>query len=167
MELWERQKGESRKAYQAFCAYRDMGPARSLAKVSQQLRKSKVLLQRWSVRWSWVARAEAWDDELDRRAREAQEQARLEMVDRHARAAVAFQQRVLERLAELDPSELSPGDLVKWFDVAVKVERLSRGEPTEIGKQEVTLPPILEVVLDEEEKGADQAASGADPGVEE
>lgn len=136
-EPWERQKGESRQAFQAFAIYRDMGAARSLQKVAQQLSKSLALMKRWSEKWSWVARAAAWDAELDRRAREAQEKARAEMAERHIKEAMLFQQKVVERLKTLEPDELSPSDLAKWFDIAVKVERLARGEPTENVKQEV------------------------------
>jgi len=137
LEPWERQKGESRQAFQAFAIYRDMGAARSLQKVAQQLSKSLALMKRWSEKWSWVARAAAWDAELDRRAREAQEKARAEMAERHIKEAMLFQQKVVERLKTLEPDELSPSDLAKWFDIAVKVERLARGEPTENVKQEV------------------------------
>lgn len=136
-EPWERQKGESRQAFQAFAIYRDMGAARSTAKVAHQLGKSKALMDRWSAKWSWVARMAAWDAELDRKARESQEKARVEMAERHIKEAMLFQQKIVERLKTLEPDDLSPSDIAKWFDIAVKVERLARGEPTENVKQEV------------------------------
>jgi len=43
---WFRQKGESRKAYEAFAVYRDLGAARSQAKVAEQLGKSLELMKR-------------------------------------------------------------------------------------------------------------------------
>ena len=49
---------------------RDMGAERSLAKVAQKLGKSKALMERWSVRWQWGQRAEAWDAEFDRMVRD-------------------------------------------------------------------------------------------------
>lgn len=45
---WERQKGESAQAYEAFVTYRDMGSERSLQAVSQRLSKSIPLIKRWS-----------------------------------------------------------------------------------------------------------------------
>ncbi len=134
---WEKQKGESRQAFEAFSAYRDMGAARSLTKVAKKLNKSVTILGRWSGRWNWVERTSAWDIELDRQNREAQIEAIKEMSERHAREAMLFQQKVVERLRELRPGELSPQDMARWFEVAVKVERLSRGETTEILKQDI------------------------------
>ena len=59
---WERWYGETRKAYDAFCCYRDLEATRSLAAVGNTLGKSDVLMARWSARWGWVERAGAWDD---------------------------------------------------------------------------------------------------------
>jgi hypothetical protein len=150
-EIWDRQAGESSKAYEAFCAYRDLGADRSLEKAGKMLSKhrSKKWLCEWSAKYNWVERAKAYDDYIERIKREEKEKAILEMADRHAKLAMAFQQRIAQRLQEIDPDELSPGDMIKWLDVATKLERLSRGEPTEIGKQEVSLPPVVEVVLDD------------------
>ena len=134
---WGKQKGESRQAFEAFVCYRDMGPDRSQEKVAEKLGKSTQLMSRWSSRWNWVERAGMWDEELDRRNREEQIKARKDMAERHIREAQLFQQKVLERLREINPSELSPKDMATWFDIAVKVERLSRGEATENMKQDV------------------------------
>lgn len=152
-ELWERLPGESSRAYSVFCEYRDLGPERSLDKLKQKLNKSrtKSTLARWSGKYKWVERAKAYDDYIEKKKRREHEKAILEMAERHAKLAVAFQQRIAQRLQEINPEELGPADLVRWLDVATKLERLSRGEPTEIGKQEVTLPPIVEVELSDDE----------------
>lgn len=142
---WERQPGESDKAYAAFCRYRGLPPAkRSIyaasldgeeegsEKVSKGQRIAPTYHLRWSARYHWPERAKSWDDHLDQINREAQEKARREMGERHATLAVQMQEKLLARLKELDPADLSPGDVAKWLDAAVKVERLSRGEPTDI-----------------------------------
>ena len=41
-----------------------MGTARSLAAVSRQLGKHVTLIERWSKRWGWVARAWEYDARL-------------------------------------------------------------------------------------------------------
>ncbi len=133
---WEKQKGESKQAFEAFTIYRDLGGKRSLQKVANELSKSHTLMKKWSSRWNWVERAAAWEEELDRQNRLAQIEGRKEMAKRHINEAMLFQQKVLERMRELKSSELTPNDMARWFETAVKIERLSRGETTEITKQE-------------------------------
>ena len=167
-EIWERQPYESSKAYAAFCIYRDLGTERSLDKALAAANKKPTNRRhwaRWMGKYNWLERARAYDDYLERKKREEKEKAILEMAERHARLAMAFQQRVAERLREINPSELSPSDMAKWLDVSTKLERLSRGEPTEIGKQEVMLPTIVEVITDEE--NADSPSFGSEQSVEE
>lgn len=136
MKSWERQKGESQRAYEAFAIYRDMGPSRSLAKVAKKLGKAISLIERWSRKWNWVERAALYDDELDRQYRAEQEEERKKMAERHAKQAMMIQNKIVQRLQTLDPNQLSPSDLIRWFDIAVKVERLARGQSTEITKLE-------------------------------
>lgn len=137
-EPWERQKGESQKAFEAFACYRDLGPKRSIAKVAQKLGKSTALIARWSARWDWVARAEAWDREQDRLRRESQLEAIKRMNEQHALIASAFLQKLVERLRTVNPMELPAAAMPRWFETAVKVERLARGEPTENISQQHT-----------------------------
>ncbi len=87
---WQRQPGEKQHPYGCFCIYRDMGPHRSLrqaiefyltmptakdatARLRQQrryqahpdkaryIRNTKVAWGRWSRRWRWVERCDAYD----------------------------------------------------------------------------------------------------------
>jgi len=139
-EIWERQKDESSRAYAAFCVYRDLGIERSLDKALATANKKPTNRRhwaRWMEKYNWVKRTKAYDDYIERKKREEKEKAILDMAERHAKLAMAFQQRIAERIKVIDPSELSPSDMAKWLDIATKLERLSRGEPTEIEKQEV------------------------------
>ncbi len=156
-ELWERQEGESAQAFQAFAKYRDMGAERSLAKVAQELGKSKPLMERWSSRWHWGIRADAWDDELDRRSCRELQKGIAEMRKNHVGIAKAMLVKALQALQRIPADELTPQDIAKMVDVAAKLERISRGEATERteGKQtiagEVSFNAIdLSKVSDEE-----------------
>lgn len=139
--LWERQRGESVRAFHAFTLYRDLPPReRSLRRVAGLLygdtratngRRKSVpgRIQAWATRWSWAERAAAWDAELERHARNAAIEAIEEMRRRHAQEAVALQERALKRLREMRPEELSPRDVLLFIVEAAKLERMSRGEP--------------------------------------
>lgn len=142
---WERQEREGAKPFEAFARYRDLGPARSSQEVATGLTKSAQLLRRWSAEWGWVERAELWDDEADRNARERdaveRAEARSEMLSSHARwgkqvagiGARMFAQydvsdpefgaRALERIKALTPLEA-----VKLIEAGAKLERQARGE---------------------------------------
>jgi hypothetical protein len=79
-----------------------------------------------------VARAAAYDDELDRRQHERMTREVEEAARRHAAVAVEFQARLVRRLEDLLRGEglrLRPDQLIRWFAVAVVVERLARGLP--------------------------------------
>lgn len=149
---WERQHGESATRFHAFCHYRDMEPAeRSLAAaykkhlevcgVGAPAPKSQRAGSRWP-NWSsedeWVKRVLAYDDHQDAEKRRAAEKARVEMVERHVKVATGFIGRIAQRLSAIDPNEIQARDLPRWLDIAVKVERLSRGEPTDDVKQRQT-----------------------------
>jgi len=151
-ESWERLPGESSRAYSVFCEYMNLGPYRSLDKLKQKLHKSitKSVLARWSVKYKWVERASAYDDYIEKLKRIENEKAIVEMCERQAKIAMEFLEKVEKRLETLDPADLTPSELIRWLDIAVKVERLARGEPADISKAEVTtLPQIIEVVMNE------------------
>jgi hypothetical protein len=128
---WDRQDGESARAYAAFVAYRDMGPARSLRKlaVTDVETSSNVRqLARWSAQWDWPDRAVAYDGHQDREHRLEQAEARKRMLRTHAAVASAGVARAAERIRNLDPNTLSPREAVALFEVSVRIERLSRGQ---------------------------------------
>jgi hypothetical protein len=135
---WERQPGESARAYGAFCLYRDAGPRRSLRETCRRYYGNTTSVRRlsiWSSRWRWPERCRAWDDHLDGLARQEQARQRKEMVELHARAARALVDRAAEAAALVAPSDLKPADVIKWLVEAAKLERLSRGEPETIQEQ--------------------------------
>lgn len=135
-EPWERRESESTKAYEAFCAYRDMGPDRSLAKVAEKLSKSEQLMKRWSYTYGWVDRAAKWDDENDRIERETaqKEQAKAikNMRERHAKLAEAMLLKAARGLARIPDDEIKPVDVSRMVDIASKLERISRGDVGEV-----------------------------------
>ena len=94
---WERQKGESEKAYEAFAAYRDMG---------EKLGKSDTLIRRWKVRWNWQERVRAYDNELEREARKKVVADRKAMTERHIGIAMQLQKKALEALSSLSVEDM-------------------------------------------------------------
>lgn len=137
--IWEKLPGENTNQYAKFCAYRDMAyqdgkrlNKRSLRKLATQLNLSTARpLETLSKKFDWVSRCEAYDLELDRRAREAQEMAIVKMREDHAAIASQMIRKATKRLLTIPEEEISTSDIVRMVDVGVKIERLSRGEATE------------------------------------
>jgi len=68
---WERLPDESDLAYSYYVAYLEMGPERSLTKVLQKRNKKdhyKTQLGKWSSRFDWVVRCNAYDEHLIKRS---------------------------------------------------------------------------------------------------
>ena len=60
------------------------------------------------------------------------------MGERHAREARALQAKAVERLRGLQPEELGPADVLRYFAEAAKLERLALGEPEAVQRHELT-----------------------------
>jgi len=165
---WDRQIGESSKAYSHYCIYRDMGVSRSLRHMAGLPGCTSVRrqLNRWSSRWGWVERCQKYDDHLLHQDRLRQEKERRDMVSRHAKIAVLSQNLVvkgIEKLvAEVEQGrrDLSASDASRLLDVAVKIERLSRGEPTEISELGGSEDRPLKLSIEERARQAVKKALG-------
>lgn len=151
MKSWEPRAGESMAAYQAFAEYRDMGLDRSQEAVAAKLSKSRQLLGRWASKWSWVARARDYDAhmaDIEQKAREkaltkkAENWAEKELqmarlLYEKAEAMLKFplaQQRSQDGKTIVEPARWGMRDAGAIADTAVKLARLSQGEPTSISK---------------------------------
>ena len=154
---WDPMPGESDKAYAAFCTYRDLGPRRSLDEASRRYHQSSSqrprcasgTIRRWAQRWNWQTRARAWDQETERVKQAEQQAAVLEMTERHAREALMLQNKAIERLRQLRPEEMKTKDVLAYLVESAKLERLSRGQPTERIAEEHAFEDLKELSDDE------------------
>ncbi len=128
-DAWERQPGETVKRYAQFCAYRDLGRARTLRKVSETLTLSADYVRHVAAAMLWVQRAEAFDRHRDELHQAVWLDARREAAERDAAILSEAVQRVAERLRILDAEELSPHDLIRLLDVAMRHRRALFGDP--------------------------------------
>ena len=123
---WERQKGESAQAFEAFSIYRDLGSERSQQAVAKQLCKSRQLLARWSAQWEWVERARAYDIDLDRQARVQSLKDAKDMRRRQTKTGVFMQKKALEALEKLKPDDLDVNSIIRLITEGAKLESSNR-----------------------------------------
>lgn len=154
---WEQQAGETSKSFNAFQAFRDLGPLRTVRDAMKvvlgAVDPAAVNWSRWRTENQWDARAIAYDRHLDRIRQREHVKKVTEMTSRHAQISEAMQRKVVDRLKEIKAQELRPIDMIRWFETAVKIERLSRGEATEIQggtTVQATVPLDLSKLSDEQ-----------------
>lgn len=131
-EPWERQKGETSRAYEAYTVYRDMGPNRSQAKVSKELGKNSRTIADWSAKYEWVKRAAAWDAEQDRIARQQNTEEIKKMRKRHTDLASAMLVKAARALQRIPEDEIKAADVSRMVETASKLERISRGDAGDV-----------------------------------
>lgn len=148
VELWERQPGETAGSFGYFAIYRDMRypkapdgtditdgsvpfQKRSLRKLAAAVGVNFRNITRINEKYDWQKRVEAYDAHVDRTVREANEAAIVKMRTEHALLAQQMIRKATKRLLTIPEDQISAAELVRMVDVAVKVERLSRGESTE------------------------------------
>ena len=113
---WERQSGETAKAYAAFLLYRDL-PAidRSVAAAREGHKKDiKGTFRQWSgwsMRNGWVNRAAEHDSDLASRRRERMAKELERVQDDTVTLGRAALAKVAERIQGMDPTELAAGQI--------------------------------------------------------
>ena len=128
VEAWLQLPEEPGKAYYAFRFYLNAGPYRSLQNVTNVLGKDKGYvkqLEKWSSTYNWRARANAWDVHTQKLMERQYIENVLTMTDRHIQQSHYIQKKVYEQLMSLDLTALKPSELIRLYDITVKVERES------------------------------------------
>ena len=148
-ELWERQTGESAKAFEAFVVYRDM-ENRSYRGVGQELGKSKTQIEKWARKHFWQERILAYIDYLDLIKRELAIREIEDMNERQIRVARNLQAIAAQKLQGMDLSELDAADLIKFFITASELEREARGVAN--SNVNIVVPPTIQMAWDWENR---------------
>ena len=123
---WERQKGESEKAYEAFSLYLKLGAERTISAVVKELKKSRSLIDRWKDRWDWEERVREYYNDTERKAKKEAEKGLREMYTRQVKVAMTMQAKALKALDMLDVEAMSPKDIKEYIKIATDLERLNR-----------------------------------------
>lgn len=130
-------RGESARAFAAFCAYLELGPRRRYLAVSRQMGVSLRTVKRWAADFDWRGRIQSHTSrgagqfvaaEAAARAEEILDVAQREQLLRDRQYAVAeglllAAERFLERVDEDALDQMNFGDACKALDVASRLRR--------------------------------------------
>jgi hypothetical protein len=151
MNPWDRLPTETSKAFEAFSAYCEMGPERSLTALAQKLHKTRTHFGLWSRRHSWVERATLYDAHMQGIEQRAAEKAVASEAAKWARRQVEQRERdwaMADQLREkaermltyplsrqsvrdkdgvtiVEPARWTMADAVRMAETAAKLARLA------------------------------------------
>ena len=152
---------ESNKAFAAFSLYLSLGDQRSLRDVGQKLGKSMVVVERWSAKFDWPARVQAYAGHMATVEREATEAlARVSAVDwikrqeahrreewEHRDRLVRLARRAIERWEKNEEKCGTLEGIARLLELASKLGRLASGMATD--KTEVAEEVAVNVEFEE------------------
>jgi hypothetical protein len=126
---------ESRPAHEAFLAYLQAGPGRSLRRTAKLLGKNVALLKRWSVRHGWAERVRALEAQQAPVEEETTRQARVKTFRRRTEHAAQVEQIAMAGLQTLLVRDPDTGKLrfdarLKPTDVAALIRAACQLLPT-------------------------------------
>lgn len=105
--------------------------------------------KKWRKQYLWEQRVADFDSYVDDQERlEARDDVK-KMNKRHANLATGILNKVVQKVQTMNASELTPGVLHKWFTAGVQIERVSRGQPTEIIRQSSELVDLSKLTEEE------------------
>lgn len=133
---WERQVGESSKAYEAFLTYRDMEFRRTVLAVSKKLSKSRQLITRWKLQWNWDERCREYDNELQKEAFKEAVKERRKMNERHINLSMRLQKAAFDALEKKNFSRMADRDISNFIRIAAELERAARADDIALYQQD-------------------------------
>ena len=153
---WERRTGETLKAFDAFCTYRDMGKKRSVRSVAEALNKSVTLIARWSSGHKWVKRVEKYEDYLARETMLDNEELIKNAKRREMLVGTTMMNKLIERINSLQPEEIGVQAIPQIAKTSSELVRLGLDVYTQSSRTEITGPdgqvlpqlPQFQVVFD-------------------
>ena len=96
--------------------------------------KSRQLLSRWSATWSWVERAQAWDNHQEIKRLEARIEEKQKMDEQHLKIVRAMRSKIIDALTKMEADVLARDvrEMRSWISEFIRLERLIMGEPESI-----------------------------------
>ena len=164
LKPWERQPGETARAYECFCVFRDAGPSRVLVDVYRQVtgrfkaRDPAGVWGAWCKNNDWWERAELYDAHLERKRledrAEADRQAHLEAISEYRKAHLAVARATFGNSGEalnLLKKFLQSQPKIKDWDEATKAIRvIAFKEASEVWASALGIDVLMEQLRDDQ-----------------
>ena len=129
---WERQPGETAKAYAAFLLYRDLPAIDRSVAAAWGRKKGRKRVERWCTAHDWVNRAAEHDSDLASRRRERMAKELERSQDKALTLIRAGLEMVEKRLEGMDPEELAAGQIPAALKTLIELEFKALGHEDKV-----------------------------------
>lgn len=164
-ELWQRQPGETDKAYVGFLCYRDLEPHertvdkafdcyRQQAGKKPATHRASGYFVEWYQKHNWPERCAAWDNHVDGLEKHAFINQRIKNKQQRIMSLAGLHGKAVQALAKADMGEITISELVNALRVSVQElrkefddEPISRIEQS--GEQQVVVKMVKGVSFDD------------------
>jgi hypothetical protein len=142
-ESWERLQGETSSAFAAFCAFRDFGAERNIRKaveaieIDEGLKAKRYRMWRnWAVQYRWRERAADFDKYIEKLKQTELRKTIEAQGEKHRAVTGKMLDVVKQKLENMNPDDLTQGNVNEWVQTAIKTEREAAGLIASNGKPE-------------------------------
>jgi len=141
IQLWEKQLGETDKAFDAFVVFRDLPGQRTYQAVADKLACSHTNVRQWASRWDWKVRADAYDRYADEqfckqtvRDRLAHRRRQITIGQHFQSVAIAGLRELQARIEQKLPLNLDPSEIAALQKIGDDMETRGLGVDSEAGR---------------------------------
>ena len=142
MKVWERQEGETEKAYSAFKLDLKM-PERSIQTLSKNLQKSPQHIGTWARKYDWKSRAAAYDSSIFDSVRKATINSLKVSIQRKNNIASKLEEKALTALESLNLSRISGRTIVEMLTLSNQL----RNEAAEMEQANDTSSRVTSITI--------------------
>lgn len=125
IKIWERQKGETSKAYSAFKVYLEMED-RGIQKVAERLSVSPQNIRKWSGKNNWEERAAAYDSSIVEAMRKSKIAAIKDTIRHKLDLADKLEKKALLALEQINLNRISGRTIVEMLTLANQLRNEAR-----------------------------------------
>jgi hypothetical protein len=111
---WDRQPGETSKAFEAFRIYLELRAERTYTKVAERLQKTHPLIARWAIKYHWHKRTLDFDNHEMRQDQKRQVREAAAMRKRQAQLGMKGLEISLARLNSMCSQEIGRLPMAPW-----------------------------------------------------
>ena len=146
-DAWDRYQREPAEQYESFCVYLNLGISRTIPQVAEITGRPIQTLWNASRKYHWVKRCAAYDEYIERKAREALERKILQVKEASVTAAQKMMALGIKKLNTMNENELTAREAKEYVRNSLAIVQAVNGENQNATDAVLEMPNDNDVVV--------------------